>query len=264
VTIDAIVEAVRRGEISEARLDASVRRILAAKARVALPVDTVALFETSTSDLYAAHARLADSIATRSITLVRDERDLLPVRDQRAVLSIVYSERGTDPGVAFERALRAHGIRVETIRLTRNSTAAQLSAAMAAARREERLVVVSSYTQAAPWRGTLGLPTGFRTAVDALAAERPLAYISFGDPYVVRGLPRVATYMLAWSESPASQSAAARALLGQAAITGKLPIRIPPAYEAGFGLERVPLPTPDPQLLPAGFGSLLPLPGLFR
>lgn len=240
VTIDAIVEGVRRGEISQRRLDASVRRILAAKAQARLHQQSETLFQTPTAELRASHARLADSIATRSITLVRDERHLLPANGQASVLSIVYSERGTDPGVAFAHALQEAGLRVQTIRLTRSSTPAQVAAAMNAARSggSERLVVVSSYTQAAPWRSTLGLPANVRNAVDALAAERPLAYVSFGDPYVVRGLPRVTTYMLAWSESPASQAAAARALIGRASITGKLPIRIPPAYEAGFGIER--------------------------
>lgn len=237
IAIDAIVEGVRRGEISMAQVDASVRRILAAKSRTRLHHRTETLFETPEAELRAANGLLADSIATRSITLVRDEQHLLPASGRR-VLSIIYSERGTDPGGAFARALREHGVQVETIRLTRNSTPAQIAAAMTAARRGDRLVVVSSYTQAAPWRGTLGLPEAFRTAVDRLAADQPVVYISFGDPYVVRGLPRVPTYILAWSESPASQGAAARALLGQAAITGKLPIRIPPAYEAGFGLER--------------------------
>ncbi len=236
--IDAIVEGVRRGEISAARIDASVRRILAAKSRIGLQHRPETLFETPENELRAANGRLADSIAARSITLVRDERYLLPANGQREILSIIYSERGTDPGGAFARVLRESGVQVENIRLTRNSTPAQIGAAMAAARRGDRLVVVSSYTQAAPWRGTLGLPDAFRTAVDRLATERPVIYISFGDPYVVRGLPRVPTYILAWSESPASQAAAARALLGRAPITGKLPIRIPPAYEAGFGLER--------------------------
>ncbi len=249
VAIDAIVEGVRRGEISVARVDASVRRILAAKSRIGLQYRPETLFEMPQNELRAANGRLADTIATRSITLVRDEQHLLPANGRRSVLSIIYSERGTDPGGAFARVLREFGIQVETIRLTRNSTTAQITAAMTAARRGDRLVVVSSYTQAAPWRGTLGLPQSFRTAVDHLAAERPVVYISFGDPYVVRGLPRVPTYMLAWSESPASQAAAARALLGQAPITGKLPIRIPPAYEAGFGLERSAVGTrPAPEL----------------
>ncbi len=261
VTIDAIVEAVRRGEISQRRLDASVRRILAAKARVRQQADAELLFETPMPELRASHARLADSIATRSITLVRDERNLLPAARQQRVLSIVYSERGAEPGVAFERSLRDAGLQVETIRLTRSATAAQIATAMDAARRGNQLVVVSSYTQAAPWRSTLGLPAAVRTAVDQLAAERPLVYVSFGDPYVIRGLPRVATYMLAWSESPASQSAAARALLGRSAITGKLPIRIPPAYEAGFGLERPPVasdpPAADPRLALAAVAARL-------
>jgi hypothetical protein len=42
--------------------------------------------------------------------------------------------------------------------------------------------------------------------------------------------------MLAWSGSEASQTAAARALLGRAEIAGRIPTRIPPLFEIGDGL----------------------------
>jgi beta-N-acetylhexosaminidase len=61
---------------------------------------------------------------------------------------------------------------------------------------------------------------------------------SFGNPYLLQQLPELSTYVLAWSAAPVNQRAAARALAGRAAITGRLPIPIPPLHEIGEGLQR--------------------------
>src|SRR5690606_12482506 len=90
--IDALVAAVEAGEIDEDRLDASVRRILDAKARVGLErrrtVDLRALSRVLGS---AAHERWAQDVAERSLTLVRDDDGGLPVSlAGKRVLSITY------------------------------------------------------------------------------------------------------------------------------------------------------------------------------
>ena len=51
--------------------------------------------------------------------------------------------------------------------------------------------------------------------------------VSFGNPYLLQQIAAVPAYMVAWGGFAASQAAAARALLGSASITGKLPISIP-------------------------------------
>ena len=62
------------------------------------------------------------------------------------------------------------------------------------------------------------------------------AVISFGDPYLLRQLPTVATYLLAWSPAEASQEAAAAAVAGEVPITGRLPIELPSGYPVGHGI----------------------------
>jgi beta-N-acetylhexosaminidase len=237
--ITVIVEAVRRGEISEQRLDESVRRILEAKARLGLHEGRQTLGELVWDDLLRENAKLAETIAARSITLVRDAPRQIPIEKDAPVLSIVYTDgRAGSRGEVFEQVLREHGHIVTSIRITGSTPAQAVDDIVAAARTARGTVVVSSYSQALPWRGELGLPRHVAAGLDELARARPILFISFGDPYVLSSLPSLGTYVLAWSDAPAAQAAAARALLGLAPITGKLPIRIPPRYPAGHGLQR--------------------------
>ncbi|MFW6330929.1 MAG: hypothetical protein ACOC3J_04315, partial [Gemmatimonadota bacterium] len=77
-------------------------------------------------------------------------------------------------------------------------------------------------------------------ARDLAAGGAPV--ISFGDPYLLRQLPDVGTYLLAWSRAEVSQEATARALLGEIPVTGRLPIELPPGYGVGDGLVLPSLP----------------------
>jgi beta-N-acetylhexosaminidase len=62
--------------------------------------------------------------------------------------------------------------------------------------------------------------------------------LSLGNPYVIRGLPEVGSYLIAWRSNAVAEWAAARALAGAAPITGRLPIAIPPLYPRGWGVQR--------------------------
>ena len=64
----------------------------------------------------------------------------------------------------------------------------------------------------------------------------PHIVVSFGNPYLISEFPDVRAYVLAWSGSEASQTAAAGALLGDFDLTGHSPTRIPPFFEIGDGI----------------------------
>ena len=62
--------------------------------------------------------------------------------------------------------------------------------------------------------------------------------VNFGNPYLYQQVPEVSTHMVAWGGFPISQRAAAQALMGINAITGRLPITIPPSLPFGAGEMR--------------------------
>jgi beta-N-acetylhexosaminidase len=92
--VAAVVGAVESGRVSVERLDASVRRILEAKARAGLHQDRfVDLEAVERSVAIRAHTDVAREIAERSITLVRDRTGLVPLAaDARRILLVNYAE----------------------------------------------------------------------------------------------------------------------------------------------------------------------------
>src|SRR4029079_14995413 len=109
------------------------------------------------------------------------------------------------------------------------------------------IVIVSSYFGASSSTATMSATGGLPELIDGLQkAGRKVVLVSFANPYLPQGLPATPVFLEAWSASPLSQRAAARALLGFAQITGQLPITIPSVAPYGAGLRRDVLTTTTP------------------
>ncbi len=88
--VAGIKAAVEKGEISQAQLDASVRRVLAAKARLGLhKTRLVSLDDVPKIVGGRAHGSVAQELSKRSITLVKDDRNQVPLRVPREA-SVLY------------------------------------------------------------------------------------------------------------------------------------------------------------------------------
>ncbi|MGH2783048.1 MAG: serine hydrolase, partial [Thermoleophilaceae bacterium] len=240
--IQAVAAAVGEGEITEERLHRSVRRVLEAKARAGLhrersvPLEAVAGVVGSR-----AHQALADTAATRAITLVRDRDQLVPIPagSRGSVLAIAYADpSNVVAGRVFHRALGAAIDSLATARVDEETSPGRYGA-LAARADSADLVVVSVHVRPEAGAGTVGVPDSFRAFV-AYLLERPVpvVLVSFGSPYLLDAWPVAGTYLIAWGGQPVLQRAAARALLGQADITGRLPVSLPPYHAAGEGLVR--------------------------
>lgn len=238
--LDAVEAAVRDGRIAPARLDESVRRVLAAKSRVRLQhgqtADAAAMRAVVGSE---AHRRLAAEVAERSITLVRDARGLVPLGGSaRRILSITYAGSQAATGQVFNAGLAGPGRTLETARVTEGTGAAEYAALRAKAAAAD-LVIVSAYVTPVQYRGSVEAGGAFTAFVEDLAkAGRPVVAVSFGSPYLLRAFPSVSAYLLAWGADAVCQEAARRALLGQAPIGGRLPVTIVPGVPRGTGLTR--------------------------
>jgi beta-N-acetylhexosaminidase len=139
-------------------------------------------------------------------------------------------------GRYFNRRLRATYPRLTAVELDVNSGPA-LYEGLARQARNQALVIVSTYVTAVSYQGTMALPDELTDFVTMLSETGvPHIVVSFGSPYLIRDLPDIRAYMIAWSGSEASQSAAARALFGEFEISGKVPTRIPPLFEIGDGI----------------------------
>jgi beta-N-acetylhexosaminidase len=243
-TIDAIVQGVSTGRYDEARIDASVRRLLEAKRRVGLdrrrsmPIDSVK-FVVGDSN----HVAVARTVAERSITLVRDSLKQLPLSKlprSRRVLSITLARRNDlAAGTGFDAELRRHFSTVRSELVNADAAANAEWERLLRVAASSDVVIVSSYVSHAWNAASAAAPQEFASFVKALVrARRKPIVVSLGNPYLLQQIPGVPEYLIGWSGIGVSQRAAARALLGTNAITGRLPIRIPPGTSIGAGLMR--------------------------
>ncbi|HYE64693.1 MAG TPA: hypothetical protein VD966_03865, partial [Pyrinomonadaceae bacterium] len=70
-----------------------------------------------------------------------------------------------------------------------------------------------------------------------ISRRAPVIGISFGNPYLLQDFPQMQTYIVAYGDMPSLQRAAARAVLGEIDINGKLPITLPSLYKRGAGIH---------------------------
>jgi beta-N-acetylhexosaminidase len=234
--IDAVIAAIEDGRLTEQRIDTSVRRVLRAKERLGLAAGAGVDLERIAHVVgRPEHAAVAAEAARRSITVARDRDGLLPVRGR--VLSIVYTDV-LDPfaGRAFQAELAASLPDITLLTLDARADADRLAEILAEAEHAE-LVLFSPFTAVVAGRAGPAVAAGVARALNELAGRRPVVLTSFGDPYLLQQFPDVGTYMLAWGPWEPAQRAAARALLGDAPVDGRLPIPIPPFHAIGEGLS---------------------------
>ncbi len=250
----AIVAAVRAGRIAATRIDASVRRILAAKAGVALHQErAVAPTLVNATVAAPAHVRAAEHIAERSMTLVRDPRGVLPLdpRTVRRLTVIAYTApQDLVAGRAFAAELESiYGSGVEFMRLDEDHSATGYDEAVMHASQADA-VVFAPFLMPVSGQGFLRLPERAAELASRLRATgRPLVVVGFGDPYAPARVDADAL-LLAWQpRSPIAERAAARALAALAPVAGRLPVAVEGAAR-GAGetrdVRRYSLLTADP------------------
>jgi len=248
--VRAIKSAIEQGQLPIAQIDASVRRVLRAKARLGLyknrlvPLDDVPK-QVGTR----AGAAIARQISQKSITLIKDDRNQVPLRTPRdgAVLYLSVLDYGTGwriavPSRTFIPELRKRWPNVTAIELSDRSTAAELDLIRATAVRYDAIVVsVFVRTASASGRMDLAPPlAGLLADLSRATANtaRQLVTVCFGNPYVAMALPSLPVILLTYDFYDLAETSAVRALAGEAPITGKLPVGVPAMFEAGFGLIR--------------------------
>jgi len=229
VAIGGVRDAVASGEITEERLERSVRRILAQKLRRGLfdevHVDPAwAAGAIGTSRALAAAERIAED----SLTLIAEQEGALPLAEGATVLV-------TGVGTAAK-----HDVVVDALTSLGHAATALVDAgpeqaAEAAAAVDAVLVLTSS--------SGFSTPAAQVSLVEELAATgTPVLHASLRNPYDVVHVGEVAASLAAYGDADASLRALAGALAGTVTPRGRLPVAIPTAdgtgeaYPLGHGL----------------------------
>jgi len=270
----AMMQAVKSGEISPMRLDASVRKILETKAAVGLnKARLVDLSQLSSEIAKPENLEAGQRIADEAITLVRDNGRVIPLHASPAtpatpgtsqpplpyqplteagnrLVTVIFSDDlRTDSGRMLERQILA---RVPDARVlyvdARSAAGMKASVVEAVAAAEHVIAAVYVVPTAGKALRTAGGGVKNSVAMDdataallreilGRAAERTVV-LAMGNPYVVRDFPAIENYVCAFSNVTVSETAAAKAIFGEIAIGGHLPVAIPDVAARGDGMER--------------------------
>ncbi|MCY0942291.1 glycoside hydrolase family 3 C-terminal domain-containing protein [Streptomyces sp. H34-S5] len=224
----SVLAAVEAGELTEARIDASVLRVLELKARRGLfgaPAVTAAGAGSVVGS--PEHLAAADEIAAGTTTLLANRAGLLPLDASAAPRLLVtgadpVSPTGTTgpPTAVLARELTALGCRAAAVAPERAAAAAPGHSA----------VLVCTYN----------VPEGDspqRALVAELVASGvPVVAVAIRNPYDAARLPQCAAELATYCWTDVEMRAAARVITGAVRPAGRLPVPVPGRYPLGHGL----------------------------
>jgi beta-N-acetylhexosaminidase len=247
---EGLKTAVASGRVPVARLDSSVERILRAKASVGLHKDRLVDLNAVTEKVGGrAHQAVAIEAAERSITLIKDERNNVPLTVARetpllylSILDYPSGWRIAAPSRTFIPELKNHWPQVTAIELSDHTPPADLDMVRAIAPRFGA-IVASVFVRTTSGSGRMDLAPELAKLLKDLArateqTNRPLVTCFFGNPYTASFVPELPTMLLTYDVYDLPERAAVRALAGEAPIGGRLPIALPGLFPVGHGLDR--------------------------
>ena len=185
------------------------------------------------------HQALAAELARRSITLVRDDERLLPLKP------------AADARIAVVQSMPAN--------LTPADTSSTVTPTLAAALRRRLPGVEEILLPAAPGKADIaGLgdrlatfelvlvgtfsahlqPAQATLAEAVLATGKPTVTVALRTPWDLLAYPSARTHICSYGILPPSMEALAAALLGESPFVGRLPVDIAGLYPRGHGLVR--------------------------
>jgi beta-N-acetylhexosaminidase len=237
-------EAVLKGRLKEQRIDESARRVLAAKYDLGLVKQKITALDVIDMNVAGKDSvELAREIAEHAITLVRDDDKLVPftsLKPDARIFNLAITNGDDRLWIAnsFVGAMAKAGRKMDTVVLDERSSDTEVEKALEGAKGAD-VVIASLYGRVRTGQArSVDLPGPGAKALSALITNKSrIVGISFGNPYVLQSFPALRTYMVAYGDMPSLQQAAARALLGQIDVTGKLPISLPGLHSRGTGIQ---------------------------
>jgi beta-N-acetylhexosaminidase len=261
----AIVAAVRSGEIPESRVDESVRRILRMKAALGLnesrfvDLDRVrVMFAKTDADEF------AQQVSDSAITLVRDNRHVLPLLKARVqttgngqnlappsrklVVVIFADSHSSRLGPIFEKELESRRPEALVFHYYNDhiGSDALLSEVMPAVKAADDVVLAAFITHSPgrqiPSRGMVVTPVGlfgegaqfFGDIINA-GLDKTVV-VALGSPYFIQSYPQTQNYICTYSLTPTAEVSAVKALFGDIQNHAKLPVTLPGVADRGFSL----------------------------
>jgi len=256
---NGLLQAVRSGEIPESRIDASVLKILRAKASVGLNQATQVNMDAVNRIVASPQSQAkAQEIADEAVALVRDNHRVLPLKatiqgtnppqnsypstaeNRASTLVLIFTpDLRSDAGLVLEKEIRARISDVKVMYIDPHNATLLAPQGMDAVE-QARVVIAAAYLapQAGAATNTSVLQNGQETLLQTVvekAADKTVV-VAMGNPYIAAQLPRVQTYICTFSDAEVSEVSAVKAMFGEIPMPGRLPVTIPNIASRRTGL----------------------------
>jgi beta-N-acetylhexosaminidase len=238
-TISAIEKAVNIGSISEGRINKSVEKILKAKEWLGLLNNRFINENGLSSKINTLESNtLGQQIADESITLVKDDRNILPLKsknDKTLVLNLSDGKDNINTGRFSEQIMNING----------NSQIINIDSDISSQRIDEIISEASSYdviitaifAKVRYGTGKISiLPSHVELLGNLDKSDKKLTVISFGNPYLMKEFPAISNYICTYGDADVSINAAIKAIYGDIKFKGILPVSINETYRAGSSI----------------------------
>lgn len=221
-----IKSAFEKGEISENRLAESVKKILKTKFLLGLqdlkPINP----ENINVDLNnTSHAEISEKLYANAITLLKDEKNLLPLSCSKTYYYLPLEEA---PFQTFVENLNFG----TTINLISKEEISQIP--------ENSTVIVGFHKDNSTAYKPYKISQNSKDILTELSKKQNVILDVFGSPYALKDIDiaSISTVLVSYENNDLSMKASAKALLGKTKISGKLPVIVNENLKAGTGIEK--------------------------
>ena len=221
-----IKSAFEKGEISENRLAESVKKILKTKFLLGLqdlkPINP----ENINDDLNnTSHAEISEKLYANAITLLKDEKNLLPLSCSKTYYYLPLEEA---PFQTFVENLNFG----TTINLISKEEISQIP--------ENSTVIVGFHKDNSTAYKPYKISQNGKNILTELSKKQNVILDVFGSPYALKDIDiaSISTILVSYENNDLSMKASAKALLGKTKISGKLPVIVNENLKAGTGIEK--------------------------
>ena len=222
-TFEALLSAVKSGELPERRLNEAVQRVLVVKKALGVP-NPVALAEAKRP----CFAELSRKTHLGSITVVRDREGLIPLRprtSQQGVksdsrLRVLLAYGANLPGQNTLSSLTAYLTDSKEIEVTKIEVSTDRWQDSVDANQFDAVILLTHNL-------TVGVSQR-AVAADLVNLHTHTIVVALQDPQDMRAIPNVGTYVCTYGFRAESMKALSDVLRGDATATGCLPVKLRP------------------------------------
>ncbi len=233
---EKLVAAYENGSYTEERLAYSVKKILKAKYKVGLhhlqKIDTTNLV----ADLNKIENKVLDQeLYENAITLLKNKKDILPVKDLQNT-KIAYLKVGGDSNEVFVNTLKKY-TDIDVLEI--DSLTEDLDTL-----KPYGLVIIGYHKSNATAYRKNNFTQSELAFINKVSQAKKVVLAVFARPYVLMDLKEtknIEGLVMAYQNSEMSQSVTAQAIFGAIGFKGNLPVSVSEEFQQGAGLETLPL-----------------------